>query len=196
MRLRNTAAPAAQSFAPCCDSGGFQQRSPPAARYPTQGGFAFIVAIFLLVILAGFAAFAVSLVANANATTAVAVHGARAYQAARAGIEWAAYQLEDPNGTLAPGAANLPACFGTAALSAPAGIGNFSITVSCARYPAAGSSPDYHEEGAQRSVYYVVTSTATSGTPGRADYVERRIQARIEVCKDAAAAAPTYACAG
>jgi MSHA biogenesis protein MshP len=160
-----------------------------------QAGFAFIVAIFLLVILAGFAAFAVSFVANANATTAVAVHGARAYQAARAGIEWAAYRLNDPNGTLSPGATNLPACFGSTALSAPAGIGNFSVTVSCTRHPGAGSEPDYHEEGAQRSAFYVVTSTATAGTPGSADYVERRIQARIEVCKDAAAAAPTYACA-
>lgn len=161
----------------------------------SQAGFAFIVAIFLLVILAGFAAFAVSFVANAHATTAVAVHGARAYQAARAGLEWATYQLKDPNGTLAPGATNLPACFSTTTLSAPAGIGSFTISVSCTRYPAAGGSPNYHEEGAQRSVYYVVTSTASAGTAGAVDYVERRLQARIEVCKDAAAAAPTYACA-
>jgi MSHA biogenesis protein MshP len=158
-------------------------------------GFAFITAIFLLVVLASFAAFVVTLSANASATTALAVQGARGYEAARAGIEWAAYQMKDPNGTLAPGPSNLPACFASpTTLALPAAMGSFSVTVTCQRFPASGSSPDFHEEGQQRSVYYVVTATAVSGVAGSADYVERKLEARIEKCKDAAGDAPSYAC--
>jgi MSHA biogenesis protein MshP len=153
------------------------------------------VAIFLLVILAGFAAFAVTFSANAHSTTALAVHGARALQAARAGIQWATYQIKDPNGTLAPGATNLPACFTSpTALTIPSALGSFAVSVTCTRHPTSASVPGYHEEGTQRSVYYVVAATATAGTAGSADYVERKVEARIELCKDANAAAPTYAC--
>jgi MSHA biogenesis protein MshP len=154
-----------------------------------------ITAIFLLVVLGAFAAYAVSFTANAAATASVAVHGVRAYEAARAGIEWATYQVKDPNGTLAPGATNLPACFvSPTTLAAPASLGGFTIQVTCTRYPSISASPNYHEEGGKRSAYYEVIATAWSGTAGQADYVERRLEARIEKCKDAAGAAPTHAC--
>jgi MSHA biogenesis protein MshP len=165
------------------------------ARPAAARGFALVTAIFLLVILGSFAAFAVTFATHAAATQAIAVQGARAYEAARAGIEWAAYQVRDPNGTLAPGATNLPDCFASPkALALPAAMGPFTVQVTCARYPSFGASPNFHEEGGKRSAYYVVVSTASSGTVGSVDYVERRLEARIEKCKDAAAAGPTYAC--
>lgn len=157
-------------------------------------GFAMITAIFLLIILGSFAAFAVTFSTNSSATHALAVQGARAYEAARTGIEWATYQVKDPNGTLAAGATNLPDCFAAKTLALPAAMGGFSVQVTCTRYPAFSASPNYHEEGNKRSAYYVVLSTATLGTVGRVDYVERRLESRIEQCKDAAGAAPTYAC--
>jgi MSHA biogenesis protein MshP len=167
----------------------------PSAALHARRGFALVTAIFLLVVLAGFAAFAVTFAANAAATAALAVQGVRAYEAARAGIEWAAYQVKDPNGTLAPGATNLPACFASpTTLALPAAMGPFTVSVTCQRYPDFGASPNFHEEGNRRSAFYVVVATASSGVPGAADYVERRLEARIEKCKDAAAAAPTYAC--
>jgi MSHA biogenesis protein MshP len=160
-----------------------------------QAGFAFITAIFLLVTLAAFAAFVVTLTANASATTVISVMGIRGYQAARAGIEWASYQIKDPNGTIAAGATNLPACFVPTSLTMPGAMGAFSVSVSCQRFPASGSAPtDYHEEGNQRSVMYVVTSTATFSSVGTADYIERRLEVRIEKCKDPSSTAPTYAC--
>jgi hypothetical protein len=73
-------------------------------------------------------------------------------------------------------------------------MGGFSVQVTCTRYPAFAASPNYHEEGNKRSAYYVVVSTATFGTAGRVDYVERRLESRLEECKDAAGTAPTYAC--
>ena len=158
-------------------------------------GFAMMTAVFLLVILGAFAAFAVSFSTNATATHAIAVQGARAYEAARAGIEWATYQVKDPNGTLAPGATNLPACFTSPkSLTLPSVMSSFTVQVTCTRYPSFSATPNFHEEGNKRSAYYVVISTATLGTAGSVDYVERRLESRIEECKDAAGAAPTYAC--
>jgi MSHA biogenesis protein MshP len=160
----------------------------------TARGFAMITAIFLLVVLGSFAAYAVTFSTHAAATHAIAVQGARAYEAARAGIAWATYQVKDPNGTLAAGATNLPDCFGPKSLALPAAMGGFSVQVTCTRYPSYSASPNFHEEGGKRSAYYVVVSTASLGTAGGVDYVERRLEARIEECKDAASSAPTYAC--
>ena len=157
-------------------------------------GFAMITAIFLLVILAGFAAFAVSFATNSAATHAISVQGTRAYEAARTGLEWATYQVKDPNGTLAAGATNLPNCFATKTLTLPGAMGGFTVQVTCTRFPAFSASPNYHDEGGKRSAHYVVISTATLGSAGSVDYVERRLESRVEKCKDAASAAPTYAC--
>lgn len=168
---------------------------PPAAAPHGAKGFALIAAIFLLVVVAALAAFAVTIAAGAQAGSAIAVQGARAYEAARAGIEWASYQVRDPNGTLAPGATNLPDCFASpSTIALPSAMGSFTVQVSCTRHPGFGASPNYHEEGDKRSAFYVITSTAFAGVAGSADYVERRLEARIEKCKDASAAAPTYAC--
>lgn len=53
-----------------------------------QRGFGVIAAIVILVILAGLAAFVVSITTTQNITLAQDVMGARAYQAANAGIEY------------------------------------------------------------------------------------------------------------
>jgi MSHA biogenesis protein MshP len=159
-----------------------------------ESGFAMITAIFLLVILAAFASFAVSFSTNAAATHAVAVQGARAYQAANVGLEWASFQVKDPDATIAPGATNLPDCFAAKTLALPAAMGTFSVQVSCTRYPTFTATPNFYEEGDKRSAYYVIVSIATLGTPGTVDYVERKLESRVEKCKDPAGTAPNYAC--
>lgn len=181
------------------------RRRPPAAaarctrparhaRRRAQRGFAFATAIFVLVILAGFAAFVLQWTANAAATSAVAVQGARAYQAAQAGLQWAGNRLRDPDGTLAPGTTALTDCFASPrTLAMPAGLDGFTVTLTCTRYPA-GASPGYHVEDDRRLRRFTVTATASAGTPGAADYVERRLEAKIEHCKDPNAAGPAHAC--
>lgn len=158
-------------------------------------GFAFITAIFLLVVLASFAAFVVTLTSNAAAANATAIQGTRAYEAANAGLQWASHQIRDPNGTLAPGATNLPDCFvSPRTLALPGELAQFTVTLTCTRTPAIGATPNFHEEGDKRLALYVVFATASAGTPGTAEYVERRLETRIEKCKDAAGSAPRYAC--
>ena len=96
-----------------------------------------------------------------------------------------------------PGAAisTPPPCFASPASPAlPGNLGQFALTVTCTRYPANVALPNYCEEASLRVAVYDVISTATQGTPGAADYVERQIQVRIEQCKNPNGTAPLYAC--
>jgi Tfp pilus assembly protein PilX len=56
-----------------------------------QQGFSLVTAIFLLVVLAGLGAVMATFFTNQQQSSALDVMGSRAYQAARAGIEWAVY---------------------------------------------------------------------------------------------------------
>ena len=163
--------------------------------HPRQRGFAFIAALFLLVVLGAFIAFVVSISMNAQTSGALAVQGSRAYEAARAGVEWATYQILDPRNTINGVVTTPPACFASPSTpTLPGDLGQFSLTVTCTRYPNNTATPNYYEEASLRVVVYDVTSTATQGTPGAADYVERQIEVRIEQCKNPNATAPGYAC--
>lgn len=53
-----------------------------------QRGFAIVAAIFILVVLAALAGFVVSVSSTQHLTFAQDIQGARAYQAARVGVEW------------------------------------------------------------------------------------------------------------
>ncbi|HEX4584374.1 MAG TPA: hypothetical protein VH183_06060 [Burkholderiaceae bacterium] len=132
---------------------------------------------------------------NAQTSGALAVQGARAYESARAGIEWAAYQVLDPRTAINGAVTAPPPCFASPSTPAlPGDLGQFSLTVTCTRYPDNTASPNYYEEASLRVAVYDVTATASQGTPGAADYVERQIQVRIEQCKNPGATAPLYAC--
>lgn len=64
---------------------------PPSVK--SQCGFLLVTAIFLLVILAALGAFILTISGTQQTSSALDVQGSRAYQAARAGIEWASDQL-------------------------------------------------------------------------------------------------------
>lgn len=125
----------------------------------TESGFVLPTAIFLLVVLAALATYMVSLSRTSHISSALDVQGTRALLAARAGIEWGAWQLLR-NSSCAAGSVAL-----TGTLAA------FSVDVSCAP-----SGPPY-TDGADTITVYVITSTATWGAPGQVDYVNRQIQA-------------------
>ena len=130
-------------------------------RHSAQRGFAIVAAIFLVVVLAALGAFMLTFSTVQHITSAQDIQGARAYQAARTGIEWGAYQVLrnsscPPPTSLTPG--------GTQA--------GFSVTVQCAAFGP------YTEGGGTVSMYQI-TSTASQGTLGSATYVERQLQATI-----------------
>ena len=71
-----------------------------------------MTAIFLLVVLSLLGAFIVSVTGLQQSSQQLDVQGVRAYQAARAGIEWGAWQVLDPNnnqlGVRGPPSTGLP----------------------------------------------------------------------------------------
>ncbi len=157
-----------------------------------QRGFTMVSAIFILLVLAALGVFIANISATQQLTSAQDLQGARAYQAARAGIEWGIYQVLDPaNATVvAPGSAtwpNLPSC-----LASPTNleIEGFSVSVECMR------SATYNENGNVRSIaIYSLTATASSGVRGTPGRIERQLQATISKCRTTEGTAPSYGCA-
>ncbi|MBI3432134.1 MAG: hypothetical protein HY018_07995 [Hydrogenophilales bacterium] len=129
-----------------------------------ESGFVLPTAIFLLVVLAALATYMVSLSRTSHISSALDVQGTRAYLAARAGIEWGAWQLlQNP----------VPSCAAVAPpLILTGTLAPFLVNVSCVQ---SGSYTD----GADTVAVYQITSIATAGVPGEVDYVERRIEANF-----------------
>lgn len=142
-------------------------------------GFAIVSAIFILVILAALGAFIVTISTTQQIGSALDVQGARAYQAARAGIEWGLYQVQataaynfgytssDPNTRACPAATT---SFSPTATT----LAGFTVTVDCTATADASNGP----------TVYTLTATACSVpnagacpntvNPG-ALYIERRL---------------------
>lgn len=131
-----------------------------------QRGFSLVSAIFLLVVIAALGTFAVTLSTTQHQSAALDVMGARAYQAARAGIEWGAYQvLQNPAGAFATGCQPGPTTQNIAPL--PNTLAGFNVNVGCTSTP--------HVEAGITVTIYQLTSTATQGT----GYVERQLSVAI-----------------
>ncbi len=130
-----------------------------------QRGFSIVSAIFLLVVLAFLGTAMMVFSTSQQQTAALDVMGERAYQAARVGVEWGAYQVLQGGGACAASSA-LPALAGT--------LSGFSVTVTCAATAAS-------EVSASTGVVtvYDLTSKATQGTAGQPTYVERQVQASV-----------------
>ena len=135
-------------------------------------GFTMVSVLVIVVVLAALGAAITKVSTRQHLGSAAEVESARAMQAARAGLEWAAFQvLRNP----APPAA-APGCFGTTSFTAT-GLGSYTITVSCNR--TAGT------DGSTALAFYQLTANAcntptsgncpnTAANPG-STYVERQL---------------------
>jgi len=131
-----------------------------------QSGFSLISAIFLLVVLSALGTMMVTFFVAQQQSSALDVMGSRAYQAARAGIEWGAYNIS----TVTPGTGcnGIPSFAGTLA----GNLSPFSVTLNCSVLAVT--------EGSSTIYVYDLTSTATGGgTAGTPDYVERVISVKM-----------------
>lgn len=144
---------------------------PLSPRLRLQAGFSIVSAIFLLVILAAMGAMIMTFTTVQHATSAQDVQSARAYQAARAGIEWGLYQLLRQA---------TPACAATTQFSPSAAptlggeLAPFTVTVTCT------ATGPVNEGGVTTSIY-TLESTAKFGTePGELGFVERRLRVTAE----------------
>ena len=128
-------------------------------------GFMLPMAIFLLVVLAALVGYAMRLALLANMGTIQDVQGAQAYLAARAGVEWAAYQVLTPAG--------MQAC---PTAPAPFIINGFNIALTCNRTMT-------QDQGNTQDIgIYTMTSIASVGAAGTQDYIERKMTVTLSRC--------------
>jgi MSHA biogenesis protein MshP len=163
-------------------------------------GFSVVAALFLLVVLALLGAAIVSVIGVQQASGQLDLLGVRAYHSARAGVEWGARSVLDPDNTLNPGTCSpvvMPSCpVSPTHLNTLSGsLSMFTVTVTCAQ--AADTT-----EGNRSLRVFTVVATACNQPSGGAcpnpapsgDYVERQLQASFAKCKDPTAAAPRCEC--
>ncbi len=143
-----------------------------AVAFRRQRGVSIITAIFLLSVLAMLGAFLVSVAGFQQKSSQLDIQGVRAAQAARAGIEWGAYQVLR--------GANVPpaACFGATNLTfAGTSMSGFTTTVSCARTAHTELVTTFTTDQ-----IVAVTCNAPpcpNPAPAIADYIERQISTTI-----------------
>ncbi len=128
-----------------------------------SGGFALPTAIFLMVILAAVAAFLIGIRLLQDSSVSLDVLGARAYQAAKAGIQWGTYNSLINN-----------TCGGSTALTFGGTLSSFGTTVTCSN---GGTT---HTEGTTTINIDTIISTACNQPPcpnaaPTGNYVERQL---------------------
>jgi MSHA biogenesis protein MshP len=104
-----------------------------------QAGVGIVTAIFLLVVLAGLGVAVVGITVSQQASANLDLLGARAYQAARSGLEWGIFQRRR-NGACQPRS--------PFTMPAKTSLSGFSVVVTCT------------PQGTGDLTRYVVTSTA------------------------------------
>ena len=125
-----------------------------------QRGVSLISAVFLLVVLAGLAVFAVRVGVLQQQTANSSLLAAQAFHAAKSGVAWAAHR-----------AVTAGWC-GTQTLTLiEAGTSGFTVDVQCTQ--------TVHTEGAATINVYVIDVLAAAGSYGGPDYVSRRLQAKF-----------------
>jgi MSHA biogenesis protein MshP len=121
----------------------------------TEAGFALVPALFLLVVLAALGLVAVRVGSGAQQAVTANLLQARALAAANAGIEWGAYSALN----------NLGCASSTTLTLTEAALNGFSVVVTCT---ATGFA-----YGSGTSVAYAIKATASQGSYGQPNYVER-----------------------
>ena len=132
------------------------------AHLRRSGGFSIVAAVFLIVVVAMIAGYAVTIGSVQQADTTSALLAARADAAASSGLEWGIGRVTRDN-----------ACPASSTTFSPAGttIAAFSVTVACTATAIT--------EGATTYTLFTITGTATFGTVGSEDYTRRVATAQV-----------------
>ena len=120
-----------------------------------NNGFTLVQAIFILVVLALLGVAMMRLIGVQSSTSVFALQGARAYQAARSGLEWGGAQASAGN-----------SCNGTMMVE------NFTVNVTC-------SNQQFTEGPIGPYDVYRISAIATFGSYGSLDFVSRRAESKV-----------------
>ena len=141
-----------------------------------QAGVGLVTAIFLLVVLAGLGVAAVTLFNAQQASSSLDQEGAKAYQAARAGIEWGLYEQLRHERCAAGTSFGFP---DTSVLT------SFRVTVKCQSIEGLPDEEGVPVESTRRwRISAVACNQPVQGACGEqastsADYVQRRLEVEI-----------------
>lgn len=120
-----------------------------------NAGFTLVQAVFILVVLALLGVAMMRLIGVQSSTSVFALQGARAYQAARSGLEWGAAR-----------AATGDSCSGTMTVE------NFTVDVTC-------SSQTFREGPIGPYDVFSISATATFSGYGSPDYISRKAEMKV-----------------
>ena len=131
----------------------------PCVRH-RQRGVSLVAAVFLLVVLAALGAFAVRLGVMQQQTASGGLLATQALHAARSGIAWGAHRA------IAGGW-----CASASLSLSEGGTAGFTVDVSCTQTS--------HIERGETLDVFVFSVLAERGSYGTADYVSRRLEAKV-----------------
>jgi len=134
-----------------------------------QRGVGLASAVFLLIVIAALIAFMMRMAALQHSAAALDLQGARAFQSARAGIEWGVYR-----------ALREGVCTARSSFALAADLSDFTVTVECIDTPY--SEFDSTEKHVDSIVATACNRPLAGICPGDADpfYVERQLQALVD----------------
>lgn len=140
-----------------------------------ERGFALVAALFVMVVIAAVVATMSRLSVTQNTSLDLAVQQVRAYQAARAGLEWGLHQLlleSNVAGVCPQGSVSM----------AGSGLADFSVNLACIKLPCTTATcAQSYTEGSRTFNLYRLTATASNGSPdSRVDYAWRRLEVTVE----------------
>lgn len=125
-------------------------------------GFGLVAAMFLMIVVTLVILAMTRLATTQHGTGSLAIQQARAYQAARAGLEWGIAR-----------AFNGATCSAGSPSLAGSSLSEFNVAVAC--------SARTYTDGPDTVTIYRLTATAQNGTPeGRPDYAYRQLTAVVE----------------
>jgi len=128
--------------------------------HPHNKGFALPAVIFMMVVVTLLIAYMVRIQATQTATSDLRLLGVKAYMAAQAGAQLAAYKVSTGN-----------SC---ATISGSLSIDGFQVTIGC-------NSNIYTEGGATLTVFEIAILAASPGAVSDTDYVSRNVTLVLNV---------------
>lgn len=143
------------------------------ARRARQAGVGLVTAIFLLVVLAGLGVASVTVFTSQQAGANLDLEGAKAYQAARAGIDWGLFERLRHDRCAPVHSIGFPAT---------SVLGSFRVTVACVPID---ELLDAHGRPVMRwRITAVACNQPVQGAcgqeiPNNPDYVQRRLEVEI-----------------
>ena len=128
-----------------------------------QRGMSIVVALFVIVVVASLAAFAVTVGGAQSQTQSGSLQTSRAMAAARTGLHWGLYRARTS------GWCNTPGQVQTIALTEGA-LRGFNVRVTCDGYPHLAGLATYYN--------FDIGATASYGAYGSVDFASRSVSAR------------------